>query len=154
MNLKLYDIQYDKVIKSFYLTTGVDYEYAIEKFVPLINKLEFQRNPLRASFYKRLEEDIQIGCIMPNITVAIKDLKNDEEINLSIDNTQDIKILTISNNDIKSTLLLTDVKRVNNIDYEENGNIYTLKIDYNRFNKSIETDTNFYLQYLENRKKL
>lgn len=72
MNLKLYDIQYDKVIKSFYLTTGVDYEYAIEKFVPLINKLEFQRNPLRASFYKRLEEDIQIGCIMPNITVAIK----------------------------------------------------------------------------------
>ena len=72
MNLKLYDIQYDKVIKSFYLTTGVDYEYAIEKFVPLINKLEFQRNPLRASFYKRLEEDIQIGFIMPNITVAIK----------------------------------------------------------------------------------
>lgn len=30
----------------------------------------------------------------------------------------------------------------------------SLKIDYNRFNKSIETDTNFYLQYLENRKKL
>ena len=72
MDLKLYDIQYDKVIRSFYLTTGVDYEYAIEKLVPLINKLEFQRNPLRASFYKRLEEDIQTGCIMPNITVAIK----------------------------------------------------------------------------------
>lgn len=37
-----------------------------------MNKLDFQRNPLRASFYKRLEEDIEIGCIMPNITVAIK----------------------------------------------------------------------------------
>ena len=29
----------------------------------------------------------------------------------------------------------------------------SLKIDYNRFNKGIETDTNFYLQYLENRKE-
>lgn len=72
MNIKLYDVQYDEVIKSFYLTTGVDYEYAIKKLVPLINKLDFQRNPLRASFYKRLEEDIQAGCIMPNITIAIK----------------------------------------------------------------------------------
>lgn len=72
MQIKLYDVQYDKVIKSFYLTTGVDYEYAIKKLVPLINKLDFQRNPMRASFYKRLEEDIQVGCIMPNITVAIK----------------------------------------------------------------------------------
>lgn len=72
MNIKIYDVQYDEVIKSFYLTTGVDYEYALKKLVPLINKLDFQRNPLRGSFYKRLEEDIQSGCIMPNITVAIK----------------------------------------------------------------------------------
>ena len=72
MNIKLYDVQYDNVIKSYYLTTGVDYEYALDKLVPLINKLDFQRNPLRASFYKRLEVDIQTGCIMPNITVAIK----------------------------------------------------------------------------------
>ena len=60
------------MIKSYYLTAGVDYEYALTELVPLINKLDFQRNPLRASFYKRLEEDIKIGCIMPNITVAIK----------------------------------------------------------------------------------
>ena len=72
MNIVLYDIQYDNVIKSFYLTISVDYEYAIKKLVPLINKLDFQRNPLRASFYKRLEVDIQSGCIMPNITIAIK----------------------------------------------------------------------------------
>ena len=72
MNIKIYDVQYDEVIKSFYLTTGVDYEYALKKLVPLINKLDFQRNPLRGSFYRRLEEDIQGGCIMPNITVAIK----------------------------------------------------------------------------------
>lgn len=72
MYIKLYDVQYDNVIKSYYVTVGVDYAYAIEKLIPLMNKLDFQRNPLRASFYKRLEEDIEIGCIMPNITVAIK----------------------------------------------------------------------------------
>lgn len=72
MQIKLYDVQYDNVIKSYYLTAGVDYEYALEKLVPLINKLDFQRNALRASFYKRLEEDIKVGCIMPNITIAIK----------------------------------------------------------------------------------
>ena len=64
MNIKLYDVQYDNVIKSYYLTTGVDYEYALDKLVPLINKLDFQRNPLRASFYKRLEVDIQTGCVL------------------------------------------------------------------------------------------
>lgn len=72
MNIKLYDVQYDNVIKSHYLTVGVDYEYALKKMVPLIDKLNFQRNPLRASFYRRLEQDIETGCIMPNITIAIK----------------------------------------------------------------------------------
>lgn len=59
MNIKLYDIQFDNVIKSFYLTTGVDYEYALKCLVPLIDKLDFQRNTLRASFYKRLSECIE-----------------------------------------------------------------------------------------------
>lgn len=71
MYIKIYDTQFDKVIRSYYLTVGIDYEYAIKKLVPLIDKLDFQRNTLRASFYKRLEQDIQNGCIMPNITVAI-----------------------------------------------------------------------------------
>lgn len=71
MDLKIYDVQYDEVIKSFYMTVGATYDYTIKKFVPLINKLEFQRSPLRKSFYKRLEDDILNGCIMPNITLAI-----------------------------------------------------------------------------------
>lgn len=72
-DIKVYDVVYDKVIGSFYLTVGVTYRYALERFVPLINKLNFQRNPLRKSFYQRLENDILAGCIMPNITLAIKD---------------------------------------------------------------------------------
>lgn len=84
MNIKFYDIQYDEVIKSFYITAGVTYEYAVEKFIPLINKLEFQRSPLRKSFYKRLESDILSGCIMPNITLAInieREMPKKDELN-------------------------------------------------------------------------
>ena len=84
MSIRIYDIQYDQVIKSFYLTVAVTYEYAINNFVPLINKLDFQRSPLRKTFYKRLEEDILAGCIMPNITLAIKEENsglNKENIN-------------------------------------------------------------------------
>lgn len=73
MKLKIYDIQFDNVIKSFYITAGIDYEYALKNFVPLINKLDFQRSALRANFYKRLESDILEGCIMPNLTFAIKE---------------------------------------------------------------------------------
>lgn len=73
MEIKIYDTIYDNVINSYYLTIGVTYKYAIENFVPLINKLDFQRNPLRKSFYQRLEKDILSGCVMPNITLAIKD---------------------------------------------------------------------------------
>jgi len=71
MDITIYDIQYDKVIKSFYITAGATYDYSVKKFIPLINKLEFQRSPLRKSLYKRLEDDILSGCIMPNITLAI-----------------------------------------------------------------------------------
>ncbi|MEY8516741.1 hypothetical protein AALC25_07375 [Lachnospiraceae bacterium 29-84] len=71
MELKVYHIQYDNVIKGYYLTIGATYRYAVKNFIPLINKLEFQRNPLRKSFYERLENDILNGCIMPNITLAI-----------------------------------------------------------------------------------
>ncbi|MGO5305600.1 hypothetical protein ACTQ1L_01485 [Agathobacter sp. LCP21S3_B2] len=84
MKVKIFDTIYDNVINSYYLTIGVSYKYAIEKFVPLINKLDFQRNPLRKSFYQRLEKDILAGCVMPNITLAIKDdtiQKNIEDVN-------------------------------------------------------------------------
>jgi hypothetical protein len=49
----------------------INYHYAVEKFIPLIDKLDFQRSPLRASFYKRLERDIINGCIIPPLTIAI-----------------------------------------------------------------------------------
>ena len=63
---------YDEVIHSVNLTVMADYSYALGNLVPLINKLDFQRSPLRKSFYRRLERDIVNGCIMPFLTIAIK----------------------------------------------------------------------------------
>ena len=119
MNMKIYDIQYDNVINSFYLTTGVDYEYALEKLVPLINKLDFQRNPLRASFYKRLESDIQTGCIMPNITVAIK-------INERMPLLDEITEEYIEQN-IKNAFILDGIQRLSTL-----SRIDTTKLDKSR----------------------
>lgn len=115
MNIKLYDIQFDNVIKSFYLTTGVDYEYALECLVPLIDKLDFQRNTLRASFYKRLEDDIQVGCIMPNITIAIKvkdEMPQKEEIT---------EAYIVEN--MKNAFILDGIQRLNTLNRIEKSNL-------------------------------
>lgn len=63
-------IDYDSVIKSRFITALSTYEYALQNFVPLIDRLEIQRNVLMPKFYKRLEQDILKGCIMPPITIA------------------------------------------------------------------------------------
>ena len=72
MSFKILDQQYDNVIKSQFFTVVTNYEFALANLVPLIDKLEFQRSPLRAKFYERLERDIITGCIMPSLTIAIK----------------------------------------------------------------------------------
>jgi hypothetical protein len=61
----------DNVIQSTNLSVIADYSFALEYLVPLIDRLDFQRNPMRKSFYKRLEQDIINGCIMPSLTIAI-----------------------------------------------------------------------------------
>jgi hypothetical protein len=63
-------IDYDSVIKSKFITAVTDYEFALQNFVPLIDRLQIQRNVLIPKFYKRLEQDILKGCIMPPITIA------------------------------------------------------------------------------------
>ncbi|MDQ0362175.1 hypothetical protein [Breznakia pachnodae] len=67
----------DSVINSSYLVIVTNYQFAIDNLVPLIDKLDFQRNPLRKSFYERLEEDISRGCIMPFLTLAIHETEDE-----------------------------------------------------------------------------
>jgi hypothetical protein len=61
----------DDVIGGYVVAGCVDYDYALSKLLPLINRLDIQRDPLKTRFYSRLEADINRGCIMPPITVAL-----------------------------------------------------------------------------------
>ena len=50
--LEILDIEKDTVIDSPYITVKTSYEYALKKLYPLINQLEFQRNPLKKEYYE------------------------------------------------------------------------------------------------------
>jgi hypothetical protein len=64
---------FDSVIESQFLTANTDYKTAIKSLYPLINRLQIQRKIQVESFYKRLETDIETGCIMPPLTLAFVD---------------------------------------------------------------------------------
>lgn len=82
MKFIIKDKQYDYVIRSHFLMVVVDYDFALKYLVPLISRLDFQRDTLRAGFYNRLETDIVRGCVMPPLTIAYKDnITKDIEIN-------------------------------------------------------------------------
>lgn len=61
----------DRVIQGYVVTARSNYEYALNSLVPLIGRLDMQRDPLKTKFYARLEADIIRGCVMPPITIAL-----------------------------------------------------------------------------------
>lgn len=71
MNIKIFDMVHDDVIKSHVLFTKSNYQDALIYLFPLIDRFEQQRNPLNKSFYEKLRKDLINGCIMPPITVAL-----------------------------------------------------------------------------------
>ncbi|MDF2277543.1 hypothetical protein ACK31H_02950 [Aeromonas caviae] len=62
---------YDNVIKSHLVTARSNYRFALDKLIPAIERLDFQRDRQRTKFYERLAQDIQKGCIMPPLTLAV-----------------------------------------------------------------------------------
>lgn len=77
MTIRLYTIDNDEVINSDFITGKTNYKYALTHFIPIIDTLEIQRKGQNPKFYKRLEDDILKGCIMPPITLAFVGLKTD-----------------------------------------------------------------------------
>lgn len=71
MAIQFFTQDTDDVIGGFVVAGATNYEYALEAFVPLIGKLDIQRDALKTTFYARLEDDIARGCVMPPITVAL-----------------------------------------------------------------------------------
>ena len=72
-NINILSIDFDKVIKSRYITASTNYQFAINHLFPLIDRLDIQRNIQDNKFYHRLEKDLVTGCIMPPITLAFVD---------------------------------------------------------------------------------
>ena len=71
MSLSFFTLDTDAVIDGFVVTAATQYKFAIEKFLPLIGRLDIQRDALNTKFYSRLEDDIVRGCVMPPITIAM-----------------------------------------------------------------------------------
>jgi len=69
--MRILDIEIDNVINGIVAIGHTDYKTAIESFVPLIDKTEFQRKRQDRKFYRKLERDIEDGCVIPPITVAL-----------------------------------------------------------------------------------
>lgn len=71
MSLKFYALDTDTVIDGYVVTASTNYQFALDNFVPLIGRLDIQRDALNTKFYSRLEDDIVRGCVMPPITIAL-----------------------------------------------------------------------------------
>src|SRR5690606_38880475 len=68
--MEIYRVDEDKVISGYVANAATTYKQALESIVPLIGRLNIQRDALKTRFYSRLEKDIVRGCVMPAITVA------------------------------------------------------------------------------------
>jgi len=75
MSITLFTLDKDQVINSLFITGKTDYNFALKSFIPLIDRLEIQRQGQNPKFYSRLENDILKGCIMPPITLAFVGLE-------------------------------------------------------------------------------
>ncbi|QRI86214.1 hypothetical protein JQN61_02070 [Pseudomonas putida] len=73
MTLVVHSVEFDEVIKSTFISAQINYRFALENLVPLIGKLDIQREVQSPKFYDRLAKDIVSGCIMPSLTLAIVD---------------------------------------------------------------------------------
>lgn len=69
--MEFFTLDQDNVITGYVVNGITSYQFALENFVPLIERLDIQRDVLKTKFYARLELDIVRGCIMPPITIAL-----------------------------------------------------------------------------------
>lgn len=71
MSLNFFTLDTDTVIDGYVVSASTPYQFALDNFVPLIGRLDIQRDALNTKFYSRLEDDIVRGCVMPPITIAL-----------------------------------------------------------------------------------
>lgn len=101
-------VNYDEVIDSRYVTARTDYRFALQNLVPLIDRLDIQRNIQSGKFYTRLQKDLIKGCIMPPITLAFIDEKG-----VKLDTPESIEEYVTRN--IEDGFILDGIQRLNTL---------------------------------------
>lgn len=103
--IRSFSIHEDGVINGKFITAVTDYDFAINRLVSLMDKLDIQRKLQNARFYKRLEQDLSLGCIMPPLTIAFiaKPSEQDEDIEKYI------------NDNIEKGFVLDGIQRLNTL---------------------------------------
>lgn len=110
--MKVYDTCIDKVVNSIFVSGKSDYSEGIDKLVPLINKYAEQRNSLSAKFYDKLKRDIEKGCVMPPLTIAIID---ENQILLNSQEIENDKIEEFINTNIENAFILDGIQRLSTL---------------------------------------
>ncbi|MCA6261991.1 hypothetical protein [Phenylobacterium sp.] len=87
MQFEAVGIDYDNRLKNFMVSARADYEWYLSKTEGSEENLDIQRDIIRGSKpYKNLRADLKMGCILPTIVLAVRDV---EDHFLSKYNTQD-----------------------------------------------------------------
>lgn len=107
--MEIFSAHKDEVINSSVSIGHCSYRYALDNFLPLLNKFSEQRRIQNKSFYGRLKRDIIKGCIMPPITLAFDHSNLSDE--LEIDKLKEFILENISNG-----YILDGLQRLNTLD--------------------------------------
>lgn len=105
--MKIYNIAKDEVISGICGLGETNYEFTLEYIYPLVNKLNEQRKLLDNKFYKRLERDILLGCLMPPLTLAFVNKDN------NIDSVE--SLLEYVTKNINKGFILDGIQRLNTL---------------------------------------
>lgn len=76
MQFEVVGIDYDNRINNFMVSARADYEWYLEKTKGSEENLAIQRDIIKGSKpYKNLRADLKMGCILPTIVLAVRDIE-------------------------------------------------------------------------------
>lgn len=106
--VEIFSLERDDVVRALVSLGKVDYQYALESLLPLVDRLAIQRSIQNPKFYERLQRDILRGCVMPPITLAF--VSNDLE---GIQSENAIQAFVADN--IKEGFILDGIQRLSTL---------------------------------------
>lgn len=106
-NISFFTLDADNVIAGYVVSAATTYDVAISKFLPLVGRLDIQRDALNTKFYNRLEDDIVRGCVMPPITLALINSFNDAPDKKSV--------FSYIENSLSDAFVLDGIQRLNTL---------------------------------------